>query len=57
MVDNADGYIKVIVNVDDEPSRNSFRKLSLDTYSQKPFEEGILHVLFFHQVNLFEEAP
>ncbi|KAL4235944.1 hypothetical protein ACF0H5_004332 [Mactra antiquata] len=39
VIDNVDGYIKVIVNVDDEPTRNSYRKLSLETYSPKPFQE------------------
>ncbi|XP_052774947.1 axotactin-like isoform X2 [Mya arenaria] len=39
VIDNADGYIKVIVNVDDEPSRNSYKKQSLDTYMQVPFTE------------------
>ena len=40
VVNNTDGYIKVIVNVDDDPSRNSYRKQSLTEYSQYPFHGG-----------------
>lgn len=39
VIDNAEGYIKVIVDVDDEPLRNSYKKLMLQTYSQKPFSQ------------------
>ncbi|XP_060552945.1 axotactin-like isoform X2 [Ruditapes philippinarum] len=39
VIDNADGYIKVIVDEDNEPSRNSYKKLSLQTYQQNPFSE------------------
>ena len=40
VVNNTDGYIKVIVNVDDDPSRNSYRKQSLTEYTQFPFNSG-----------------
>lgn len=40
VIDNADGYIKVIVNIDDEPTRNSYKKLPLESYIQKPFTDG-----------------
>ncbi|KAH3733319.1 hypothetical protein DPMN_039745, partial [Dreissena polymorpha] len=39
VIDNADGYIKVIVNVDDELTRNSYKKLPLESYTQKPFTD------------------
>ena len=46
VIDNADGYIKVIVNVDDDNSRNSYKKQNLETYMQYPFKTGqcLLHV-------------
>lgn len=40
VIDNLDGYMKVIVNVDNEPARNSYKKLSLQDYSQNPFIDG-----------------
>ena len=40
VVNNTDGYIKVIVDVDDDPSRNSYRKQSLTEYNQFPFSAG-----------------
>ena len=46
VVNNTDGYIKVIVNVDDDPSRNSYRKQSLTEYSQHPFTTGMYHIQF-----------
>ncbi|XP_053393740.1 axotactin-like isoform X2 [Mercenaria mercenaria] len=39
VIDNAEGYIKVIVDEDNEPSRNSYKKLRLDTYTRTPFTE------------------
>jgi hypothetical protein len=50
VIDNADGYIKVIVDEDNEPSRNSYKKLSLQTYQQNPFSGSfilIYHYCFF----------
>ena len=41
VVNNTDGYIKVIVNIDDDPSRNSYRKQSLTEYSMYPFRSGM----------------
>jgi len=40
VIDNADGYMKVIVNTDNEPARNSYKKLSLQDYTQHPFIDG-----------------
>ena len=40
IIDNFEGYLKVIVDVDDDLTRNSFKKKNRQIYSTRPFLSG-----------------